>query len=126
MGETILKRFENPDELRDVPKATVEVVNLGDVQAMRGTFEPGWKWSECVRPIAGTDSCEVEHLGYVVSGSMHIRMDDGTEYNVKAGDATSIKPGHDAWVLGEENCVFLDFQGAAIYAKPAKTEAATK
>jgi hypothetical protein len=124
MAEATSKRFETPDEVRDVPKARVEVVKLGDATAMRGTFEPGWKWSECVKPIAGTESCEVAHLGYVVSGTMVCRMDDGTEITCKAGDAANIPPGHDAWVEGSEPCVFLDFQGAANYAVPGKSEAA--
>jgi len=123
MAEAFKKRFETPDETRDVPKAKVEVVNIGDAVAMRGTFEPGWKWSECVKPIVGTDSCEVAHLGYVVQGTMVCRMNDGTEITVTAGDAANIPPGHDAWVTGTEPCVFLDFQGATNYAKP-KVEAA--
>ena len=124
MSEAIKKRFESPDETRVVDKAHVEVVNLGEATAMRGTFEPGWKWSECVKPIVGTESCEVEHLGYVVSGSMAIRMDDGTELTFNRGDAAYIPPGHEAWVPGSERCVFLDFQGAANYAKPKQSEAA--
>ena len=125
MSEAFKKRFESPDETRNVDKATVEVVNLGTATAMRGTFQPGWKWSECVKPIVGTDSCEVEHLGYVVSGSMVCRMDDGTEHTFTAGDAAYIPPGHDAWIPGDEACVFLDFQGAANYAKPQQAEAAS-
>lgn len=119
MAHTVRKSFDNPEEVRNVPKARIEVVSLGNVQAMRATFEPGWKWSECVKPIAGTASCEVEHLGYMMSGEMVVRMDDGTEHTFKAGDAASIPPGHDAWITGNENCVFIDFQGAAAYAKPA-------
>src|SRR5580765_6068537 len=120
MAEPAAKRFDNPDEVRTPPKARGEVIKLGDATAMRGTFEPGWKWSECVKPIAGTDSCEVAHLGYVVSGTMVCRMDDGTEFTVTAGEAANIPPGHDAWVTGTEPCVFLDFQGAANYAVPTK------
>ena len=118
MAETVKKNFDRPEEIREVPKARIEVVNLGDIQAMRGTFEPGWKWSECVKPIVGTDSCEVAHLGYVLSGTMVVRMDDGAQHSFSAGDAVSISPGHDAWIPGSENCVMLDFQGAANYAKP--------
>ena len=124
MAETIKKRFDNPDEVREVPKARVEVISLGDIQAMRGTFEPGWKWSECVKPIVGTDSCEVAHLGHILSGTMVVRMNDGTEHTLHAGDAASIPPGHDAWVTGTEKCVFVDFQGgAATYAKPKESPA---
>jgi hypothetical protein len=121
---TVVKRFEKPDETREVPKAKVDVLNLGDTQVMRGTFEPGWKWSESVKQIVGTESCEVEHVGFVVSGSMVVRMNDGTEMTFRAGDAVSIPPGHDAWVTGGEPCVFIDFQGATNYAKPKGTEAA--
>ncbi len=81
------KSFATPDETRNIPKGKIEVVNLGDVQAMRATFEPGWKWSECVKPIAGTDSCQVAHLGYQISGRLIVKMDDGTEYEYGPGDA---------------------------------------
>ena len=116
--EAVTKNFDNPEETRNIDKGKVEVVNLGDVQAMRATFEPGWKWSECVKSVAGTDSCEVAHLGYVLSGKMHVRMDDGYEFEFNEGDVCSIPPGHDAWVLGDEPCVMLDFHGGATYAKP--------
>src|SRR5436309_5295678 len=108
---TITRNFDNPDETRNISKGKVEVVNLGDVQAMRATFEPGWKWSESVKPIAGTDSCQVAHLGYQISGRLTVRMDDGTEYEFGPGDACSIPPGHDAWVVGDEPAVLIDFQG---------------
>lgn len=117
MSGTIKKNFDDPEEVRNVPKARIEIVNLGSTQAMRCTFEPGWKWSECVKPIAGTDSCEVSHMGFMVSGDMTVRMNDGTEFRFKPGDAATIPPGHDAWINGSEPCVFVDFQGAATYAK---------
>ena len=114
---TIKKSFETPDEVRTPPNARVQVVNLGDVKAMRATFEPGWKWSESVKPIAGTESCQVPHLMYQISGRMQIRMDDGTEIEIGPGDACAIPAGHDAWVVGDEPVVAIDFQGAANYAK---------
>jgi len=120
MAETVKKRFDTPDETRMVPKAKVEILDLGGNQVMRGVFEPGWKWSECMSSTVGTDTCQTEHLGYVVSGSMHIKMDDGTEITFNPGDAAYIPPGHDAWVTSNESCVFLDFQGATHYAKPQK------
>ena len=95
-------------------------MNLGDVNAMRATFEPGWKWSESVKPVAGTNSCEVAHMGYMMSGRMMIKMDDGAEIEFKAGDVGVIPPGHDAWVLGDEPAVWIDFQGGGVYAKPNK------
>lgn len=119
MAEIVRKSFDSPEETRNIPKGKVEVVNLGSMQAMRATFEPGWKWSECVKPVVGTESCEVAHTGYVISGKMVVRMNDGSEQEYNPGDACYIPPGHDAWIVGDEPCVMLDFQGAANYAKPA-------
>ncbi len=118
MPKTIKKNFDNPEETRNISKGKIEVVNLGDIQAMRATFEPGWKWSECVKPVAGTDSCQVAHLGYMLSGKMIVRMDDGAEQELNPGDACVIPPGHDAWIVGDNSCVFIDFQGGTTYAKP--------
>ena len=118
MAETVKKNFESPEETRNVDKGTVEILNLGDAQVMRVTFQPGWKWSECVKPVAGTDSCEVGHLVYVNSGRMALKMDDGSEVEIGPGDVASIPPGHDAWIVGDEPFVGLDFQGASNYAKP--------
>ena len=115
----VKKSFDAPDETRPISKAKIAIVNLGDVTAMRGTFEPGWRWSECVKPVAGTESCQVAHLGYVLSGRMHVRMDDDSEHEVGPGDAIVIPPGHDAWIVGDEACVILDFQGGSVYAKPS-------
>ncbi|HSX68818.1 cupin domain-containing protein [Nocardioides sp.] len=97
----------------------LDVVTLGDFTLGRATFEPGWKWSEDVKPIAGTDSCQTAHSGFCVSGHMTVRMDDGTEAHMGPGDVVTIPPGHDAWVDGDEPCVFLD-TGVAAYAKPAQ------
>jgi len=100
-------------------KGKVEILNVGGTQVMRATFEPGWKWSECVKPIAGTDSCQVSHLIYTISGRMVVRMDDGSEIEIKPGDLTSLPPGHDAWIVGNDKYVGVDFQGAGMYAKAA-------
>jgi quercetin dioxygenase-like cupin family protein len=121
MAEIVKKNFDHPEETRTVPNGTIEVVDLGELQAMRATFKPGWKWSESVKPVAGTDSCQVAHTGFMLSGKMIIKMDDGTEYTLNAGDAVTIPPGHDAWIVGDETCVFIDFQGASVYAKPQST-----
>ena len=118
MAEMVSRNFENPAETRNVPKARIEVVDLGGKPAMRATFEPGWRWSECVKPVAGTESCQVAHLGYVLSGTMMVKMDDGSETRVDQGDVCFIPSGHDAWIVGDEPCVMIDFQGAANYAKP--------
>jgi hypothetical protein len=111
--------MNQPDETRPVDKGTVEVVDVGGSKVMRTTFQPGWKWSECVKPVAGTDSCQVDHLGYCVAGRLHVRMNDGTELDFEAGDAMRIPPGHDAWVVGDEPYVAVDFTGGAEYAKPS-------
>ena len=119
MASMEAKTFERPDETRPLPdKGKVEVVHVGGSSVMRATFEPGWRWSEHVRPIAGTESCQSPHLGYVLSGRLHVRQDDGTEGEVGAGDVMMSAPGHDAWVVGDEPCVILDFgAGAGQYAK---------
>jgi len=109
--------FTAPDETRTPDKTTVELVNLAGGQIGRYTFQPGWRWSECIKPVVGGDSCQVEHIGYVVAGTLHVKHDDGTEIDAKAGDVYRVAPGHDAWVEGDEAAVFVEFQGAANYAK---------
>lgn len=111
------KSFELPDEIRRFEKGTVEIVTVGEYSVARGTFSPGWHWGEHLKAIAQTNLCEVEHLGYVLSGKMRIRMQDGTEAEFGAGDIMAVRPGHDAWVLGKEPCVIVDFAGAATYAR---------
>lgn len=109
--------FESPDETRTPDKTTVELVNLAGGQIGRYTFQPGWRWSECIKPVVKTDSCEVEHIGYVVTGTLHVVHDDGTEDDAAAGAVYRIAPGHDAWVVGDEPTILVEFQGAANYAK---------
>ena len=117
MAEVEVKRFDAPDEVRPFEgNGKAEVVNVGGRTIGRGTFEPGWRWSEHVKPLSGTDSCQVEHIGYVLEGEMTVRMDDGSELQVGPGDAFHMPPGHDAWVE-EERCVLLDFGGLQGYAK---------
>ena len=111
------KSLTQPDETRTFSKGKLEVVNIGGTTLGRATFEPGWKWSECVKPIAKTDSCQAPHLGYMMSGRMVVVMDDGTQVEYGPGDALSIPPGHDAWIVGNENCVVVDFTGFGDYAK---------
>ena len=86
-----------------------DLVNVGDSQIGRLVLEPGWRWSESVKPIAGTDSCMFHHVGYVLSGRMHVRHDDGSELEIAPGDAFVIAPGHDAWTVGDHDCVTVDF-----------------
>src|SRR6187401_3567383 len=102
---TEVKNFDSPDETRPFEgKGQAKVVQLAGHTVAEGTFEPGWKWSENVRPIAGTDSCQVSHLGYCLSGQMRVMMDDGTEGVCGPGDVIAIPPGHDAEVIGDEPC----------------------
>ncbi len=111
------KNFRKPEETRSIDKGKLEIVKLGDVVAMRGRMEPGWRWSDSVKPIAGTASCEVAHLLHVLSGRLGVRMDDGSEMELGPGDVSVIPPGHDAWTIGREACVAIDFQGGTTYAK---------
>ena len=112
------KNLDSPDETRQfVDKGKMDVVELGGATVGRAVFEPGWKWSEHVKPIAGTDTCQVPHVAYIASGRLKIVMDDGTETEVGPGDAVTVAPGHDAWTVGDEACVWLEFSGAAQYAK---------
>ena len=110
MGSIQVKRLENPDEtLPFEGKGRVEVVRVAGREASRAIFEPGWRWSDNVKPIAGTETCEFPHLGYVVSGRMRVLMDDGAIGEITGGDVFFIPPGHDAEVFGGEPCVMLDF-----------------
>ena len=113
MAELVGKRFESPDEVRELPagKGRVELVDLNGHAAGRGTFEPGWRWSEHMKPLAGTDSCQVEHIGYVLQGRMALKMDDDTEREFGLGDTFHMPSGHDMWIVGDEACVLLDFGG---------------
>lgn len=108
-----VKNLAEADERRDFDHGHLDVLNLGDLSLGVAVFEPGWRWSEAVRPLAGTDSCEVPHAGYVAGGRMRIRMDDGEEAEVGAGDVFVCPPGHDAWVVGDEQLVLYDFAGGA-------------
>ena len=111
--------FASPDESRTPDKTKVDVVHFGGHAAARFTMEPGWSWSECVKPVAGTDSCQHRHLGVVQSGKMRVTHDDGTVLELGPGDAYVIEPGHDAWVVGDEAFVGIEFESRAAeeYAK---------
>ncbi len=111
------RSMSKPDEKRTFNKGKVELVTLGDVTLGRATFEPGWKWSTCVKPIAKTASCEAPHLQYHVSGRIHVVMDDGTEQEFGPGDVSLIPSGHDSWVVGDEPVVLIDITGLTEYAK---------
>ncbi|HEY1976472.1 MAG TPA: cupin domain-containing protein [Candidatus Baltobacteraceae bacterium] len=111
------KSFDHADETRTFDKGTVDVVTVGGTPIGLAHFQPGWKWSECVKPIAQTDSCQAEHLCYFISGWMKVVTDDGVEMEYGPADVMYLAPGHDAWIVGDEECVVVDFLGARTYAK---------
>ncbi len=111
------KSFPKADEVREFGHGRAEILNIGGSEIGRLTLEPGWRWSNDVKPIAGTESCEAPHFQYHVSGRLQIKMDDGTEMIAGPGDITSLPMGHDAWVVGDETVVLVDWYGASDYAK---------
>lgn len=119
MAGLVRRSADAPDETRPFKdgKGKLELVNMGGGPVGRATFEPGWKWSEHVKPMAGTDSCQAAHAGYMLSGRMVIRMDDGEEVEFGPGDFMECAPGHDAWIVGDEACVVIDWTGFGNYAK---------
>ena len=117
MMDVILKRFEHPDETRVFEKGKFEIVNIGGMTIGRATYEPGWKWSEHVGKAMGTTSCQVEHVGMVVSGVATAATDDGCVIEMRPGDVFYVPPGHDSWVVGDESYVSLHFMGAGDYAR---------
>ncbi|MFF4425867.1 cupin domain-containing protein [Streptomyces sp. NPDC001549] len=121
MGELVNKNFDKPDETRPFAAGTghLDLIDTASGGVGRAVFEPGWRWSLHIKPIVGTESCQAHHTGYVVSGRMKIVMDEGESAEIGPGDFIHITPGHDAWVLGDDPCVVLDWTGYADYAKPA-------
>ncbi len=107
-----VKSVDKPDERRDFRRGHLEMLNLTGLDFAIATFEPGWRWSESIAPIAGTPTCQVPHQGYCMSGRIRVRMDDGSEAEVGPGDVFVISPGHDAWVVGDEAFIGYDFAGA--------------
>ncbi|MFI5666902.1 cupin domain-containing protein [Streptomyces sp. NPDC051704] len=121
MAAIVRKSFDRADETRPFAdgKGRLDLIQTDGGAVGRAVFEPGWRWSEHVKPLAGTDSCRAAHTGYMVSGRMKVVMDDGTSEEYGPGDFMQIDPGHDAWVVGDEPCVAVDWTGFAQYAKPA-------
>lgn len=113
----ILKQFENPDEVREFSRGKYEIVHVGGMTIGRATYQPGWRWSEDVGRPGESSTCQVEHVGIVLSGTATAAMDDGTIFELKAGNVFHIPPGHDSWVVGDEPYVSLHFSGAHEYAK---------
>jgi hypothetical protein len=116
MDEAKLKSFNAPDEVRQFPNGRLELINIGGAMIGRAIFEPGWRWATSVQPIAKTRSCEAPHFQYHVSGVLRIKMDDGSEFDCKPGDVSLLPSGHDAWVVGNEAAIVVDFQGMLDYA----------
>jgi hypothetical protein len=114
------RSFDSPDETRTPDKTKVDVVRMGGTTAARFVMEPGWRWSECIKPVVGTESCQVHHVGFAQSGRMHIVHEDGTEQEIEAGQVYLIEPGHEAWVVGDERFVGYEFDSRAAeeYATP--------
>ena len=112
-----IKSFTKPDEVRDFPRGRLELVKIDGSVVGKAVLQPGWKWSNDVKPLAKTASCEAPHFQYHVSGRLHIVMDDGTEFEAGPGEITSLPSGHDAWVVGDEPVVVVDWFGASSYAK---------
>jgi hypothetical protein len=112
-----LQSFNKPDEVRTFPKGKLELVKVGGATIGRAIFEPGWRWSTSLQPLVKTKSCEAPHFQYHLSGTLNVVMDDGTQFVCKAGDVSLLPMGHDAWVIGDEPAVVVDFQGMIDYAK---------
>ncbi len=117
MGRMQKKSFFKPVKVRTFKDGTVELVTIGNIIFGRATFQPGWKWSDSVKPLVNSKSCEAPHLQYHVSGRLHVVMDDGSEDEFVPGDMSLLPPGHDAWVVGDEPVVVVDITGMADYAK---------
>jgi len=117
MSKAEVKHLGKPDEVREFPKGRLDLIKIGGATVGRGTFQPGWRWATSVQSLAKTKSCEAPHFQYHVSGVLKVRMDDGTEFECRAGDVSLFPSGHDAWVVGDEPVVVVDFQGMIDYAK---------
>ena len=117
------RRFSEPSDVRTFAHGRVDVVELDDNIVGQMTYQPGWRWSNDIKPIAGTDSCQFHHLGFTLSGRGHIEMPDGSSMDIGPGDVFEIPPGHDAWVVGDEPWVSVDFEAMRTYARPADNEA---
>ena len=115
-----VRSHSEPDELRTPSKTRVELVKLQGYTIGRFNFEPGWRWSECIKPVVKTDYCQLSHVGHVVSGKLTVQMQDGSQKMLSAGESYAIPPGHDAWVEGTEPFVGLEVLSAEVYAKPAE------
>lgn len=117
MASSEQKTFLNPDETRPFEYGQAEILNIGDAAIGRLVLQPGWRWSQHVKPLVGTEWCEAPHFQYHVAGTLHVQMADGTEFDAKPGDVTALPANHDAWVVGDEPVIVVDWWGASNYAK---------
>jgi quercetin dioxygenase-like cupin family protein len=125
MQETAHKSFDIPDETREFPNGRAAILNIGGGEVGLYTVEPGWSWSEHVKPLAGTELCEAPHFQYHLSGTLRIRMADGREFDVGPGEVSILAPNHDAWVVGDEPVTVVDWGGAHVWAKSDEPTPAT-
>ena len=114
------KSFEHPDTVRTFPFGRLDVINLDEMAIGRFVCRPGWRWSDAVKPLMGTDSCQLRHIGYVIAGTLHVQMDDGIEVDIRPNDAYEIPPGHDAWVVGDVDWDTVEFTSGRVFAAPAE------
>ncbi|HJU41370.1 MAG TPA: cupin domain-containing protein [Vicinamibacterales bacterium] len=121
MQKAEIKAFANPDQVRTFPRGRLELVTIGGATIGRAVFEPGWRWATSVQPLANTKSCEAPHFQYHVAGVLRIRMDDGTEFDCRPGEISLLPSGHDAWVVGDEPAIVVDFQGMVDYARASRS-----
>jgi class 3 adenylate cyclase len=112
LTEVHVRSFSNPDDVIELESVRSEIVSLGGIAVAHTSHQPGWRWSTHVRPVVGTETCQTRHVGYVLKGTLHVALDDGTEFDMSAGDVVDIKPGHDSWVVGEEPAVTIEWMGA--------------
>lgn len=119
MVRLLRKRLDQPDEVRSFPHGRVEIFEIGDNVVGKTVYEPGWRWSQDVRPIAGTELCMYHHLGYCLTGVLHVILEDGTSLDIAAGEAFEIPPAHDAWVVGDDPWITVDFAGMRSFARAA-------
>lgn len=117
MDKADVKSFDIPDEVREFANGRLELLNIGGAIVGRAVLEPGWRWATSIQSIAGTKSCEAPHFQYHVAGVLRVKMDDGSEFDCRPGDLSRIPPGHDAWVVGDESVVIVDFQGMVDWAR---------
>ena len=120
MASFELRNFAEPDDVREFPFGRGEIVDIGGGKVMRMTLQPGWRWSDHVKPAAGTELCQAPHFQYLISGRLGVRTADGTEFEAKGGDVNWLTPGHDAWVVGDEPVEAIDWGGAHVWGRAAK------